>query len=451
MANWFICSWRRVLSWFKDDVFRRLLKNVGWLLSGSFIATFLGLISTVVKTRALGAEMFGLLAVIMAYVAIVQRLTAFQPWLALIKYGAEALELKRPHEFMGIVKLGLLLDVIGAVSGTLIAASGAYVFARWQGWNQEISHMAAVFSISILFSLSGTPIGILRLLDRFRVFAAQKILAAILGLVGALIVYATGGGIWGFLIVLLLSGIFGNLFLLVMAYLALRESGLTQYWRAPITNWKPFLRFSGWTYTTSTLDIPVKQLDIIIVSAVVSLEAAGIYKVIKQIAQLLAMMADSVYQAVYPQFAAMIANSDGRSAVKYAVKTGSLTMAVVGPVALLLAAFSPWWLGAVFGEAFAAGWLPLSVFLFFNIIAMACITIHPLFTAMGYVKKNVFILLVANAGYLVLAWLLGNLIGLLGLAIAFGVQLLIVVTLKSSYIYRGVVARTESLEGKVYS
>lgn len=79
MTDWLVSNWRRVLSWFKDDLFRRLLQNAGWLLSGTVIATALGLGSTVIKARVLGPELFGVLAVIMAYVAIVERVATFQP------------------------------------------------------------------------------------------------------------------------------------------------------------------------------------------------------------------------------------------------------------------------------------------------------------------------------------------------------------------------------------
>jgi O-antigen/teichoic acid export membrane protein len=473
-----------IAGWFEDDLFRRLLQNAGWLLSGTVIATALGLGGTVIKARALGLQLFGVLAVVTAYVAVVERLATFQPWLALIKYGAEALEKKRPDEFMGLVKMSVALDLLGAISGMALAILGAFALAGRWGWDSQISHMAAVLGVGILLNLSGTPTGILRLLDRFRMFAVQKVLTACLGLGGAVVVYIAGYGIWGFLIVTLVSGIIGNLFLLGAGVVALRQRGLWWHWRAPVTVWKPFLRFSGWTYATSTLDIPIRQLDILIVSALTSFEVTGIYKMIKQICGLLTEMADPLYQAVYPQFAAMVAvcsvpvraseevssvklevsSSDpalhtshfhldtsretphgvttSRLPARYAVKVGAVIAAVIGPVALMLAVFSPWWLGVVFGGAFAAGWLPLSAFLMVTVLSVSCIAIHPLFLALGYVKENAIVLLIANAVYLVCAWLLTSAIGLVGLAAASGIQLALVVGLKAVYIrVRSVPAR----------
>jgi O-antigen/teichoic acid export membrane protein len=444
-------------SWLGDGLFRRLLQNAGWLLSGTAIVTVLALGATVLKARALGPGLFGVLAVIVAYVAIVERLATFQPGLALIKYGAEALQKDRPEEFMGLVKVSILLDLIGAVSGMAIAVLGALALAdRWGGYgtsnaasgvsgpDSQISYMAAVLSMGIAFSLTGTPNGVLRLLDRFHMFTVQMVLTAGLAFAGAAVVYVAGGGLWGFLIVTLVSGVVGRLFLVGASLVALAERGLLRHWRAPVTSWKPFLRFSGWTYVTSTLDLPVRQLDILIVSVVTSFEVTGMYKIIKQVCALLAGLADPLSQAVYPQFASLVADGQERRARTYVVRIGGVIAATVGPAALLMAVFSPWWLGRVFGSAFAAGWLPLSAFLLVTVCSVSCIAIHPLFTALGYVKENAVVLLIANGVYLVCAWLLTTALGLVGLALAAGVQLILVVGLKVMYMHRGRAGRARA-------
>lgn len=296
--------------------------------------------------------------------------------------------------------------------------------------------MASVFSISILFHLAGTPIGVLRLLDRFDLLTAQNVITSGVSLVGSTVVYAMGGGIWGFLVLLLLSSLLSSLLMWGMAFTAMRERGLAAHWRAPVGKWKPFVRFSMWRYLSSAFDIPVKQLDVIIVSTVISLEATGIYRIIKQVLGVLGLWTGPVYQAVFPQFATMIAKRDNEGAIKYAVKIGVLSFASVGLPAVMLAVTSTWWLDMVFGAGFAAGAAPLSVFLFFQVFAIGATVIHPLFTAMGYVKQNSVILLLANATYLGLAWQLSKAWGLSGLGLAFGVQLSLIVVLKAVYIAR---------------
>jgi hypothetical protein len=63
---------------------------------------------------------------------------------------------------------------------------------------------------------------------------------------------------------------------------------------------------------------------------------------------------------------------------------------------------------------------------------------YPLFTALGYVR-NAVVLLIANGVYLV-CWLLTTALGLAGLAIASGVQLILVIG-ESDVRYRGKAGR----------
>jgi len=426
----------KVTGWFQDLTFRRLIQNTGMLVSSNVIVAILGFLATVIKTRTLGVQQFGLLSVIIANVMLIQSFASFGSWQALIKFGAEALKHDLPDDFMAQVKLALLLDGIGCISGCAIGFLSAFLLPKWLGWSVETSHWMILFSLNILFDLSGTPEGVLRLLDKFGLIAIKNISISILSLVGALFVSLTGGGIQGFLVVTMVASLVGSVILMVLAVIELRKRNLMRYWLAPINNWKPSLRFSFWTYMTMTLDIPVNQLDILIVSAVISLESAGVYKIIKQLIGMLGMLADPVYQAVYPQFALMIAHQNNRGAVKYAIKIGLLLLVVVGFIVFGLTVTSPWWLVAIFGESFRIGVVPLNVFLYLKVFSISAIVIHPLFRAMGYAKQTSLIQLVVNPIYLALAWQLGRTLGLLGLGIAYGVQFSSVVGLKAFYIAR---------------
>ena len=428
---------RSAAAWRNDHVFQRLIANSGWLLSGTTAAAALGLATTVLQARSLGLQAFGSLAVILSYTGLVQRFASFQSWIALIKYGAEALEAGRKEELVGLVKWGFLLDAVGGVSGTIFAFLGTRLVGDWPGWSSQMVAVAAFYSVSVLINLlGGAPTAILRLFDRFRAFTVSKILTATLGVVGALLAYASHAGMWGFLTALLLSSLAGQVYLFAAAFLALKQNGLLVHWRSPIARSRKVAGFSGWAYLASTLDIPVKQLDLLIVSAVVSVAAAGVYRVIQQTIQLLALVADPVYQAVYPQFATMVAKNDARAAAKYAAKVGVALLAVVGTASLPIAVLSPWWLGAFFGQAYISGWMPLCLFVVFKVLSIGCVTLHPLFTAMGLIKYTPAILFVADVVYLAAAFYLGSIWGITGVVLAYGSEALIVAGMKYAIIRR---------------
>ena len=153
--------------WLKDDLLTRLFKNAAVLFGGNMLASLLGFASLALTARALGVERFGFLVLITTYVAIVDNLVNFQSWQAIIKYGADALEQIHEEDFKSLIKIGFLLDATTAVLATILAASGAWFVGQWRGWDEEIVIMAAMYSFTILFHISGTPTAILRLFDKF--------------------------------------------------------------------------------------------------------------------------------------------------------------------------------------------------------------------------------------------------------------------------------------------
>jgi O-antigen/teichoic acid export membrane protein len=91
----------------------------------------------------------------------------------------------------------------------------------------------------------------------------------------------------------------------------------------------------------------------------------------------------------------------------------------------------------VFGVSFAASWLPVSLALVFQMLTLPRIAIHPLFTALGYVKQNAWILLFANITYVIFALTLSHFWGLVGLVIAGFLHANTVFFSKLTFIVRG--------------
>ena len=99
------------------------------------VAAGFGLVALALTARALGPELLGVLALIEAYAALVDRLVRLEPWQALIKYGADALERNERDAFRSLLKLGALLDVGGAAASAGVAAAVVLIAGPWLGWS----------------------------------------------------------------------------------------------------------------------------------------------------------------------------------------------------------------------------------------------------------------------------------------------------------------------------
>jgi O-antigen/teichoic acid export membrane protein len=394
--------------------------------------------SMVLTARALGAEQFGTLVLVQTYAKILGTVVNFQSWQAVIKFGAEALAHHRQEDFKGIVWLGSVLDLASAVLGTATAFCVLHWVGRWLGWNEEIIKMAGFYSLVILFNLTGTATGIIRLFDQFKMFATQRFLVGSLKLAGILLAYLYGAGLWVYVGIWMVADALGYTLLVVFGYWLLQQKGICRWWRCRTREWRPLLAFACWTNLASTVDIPVQMLDVFIVSWLTSLEAVGVYKIFKQASDVLTKPVDPVYQVIYPQFVSLIAAAQEIRAVRMALRVGILILLFAIPMVAVISLSSPWWLDFVFGPAFAREWVVFGVFLCFKGVSATFTSLHPLFLALGYVKEDFEIATVANVAFLLIAWHLGREFGLMGIVNALGIQSVTVISLKMYFVYKRV-------------
>ena len=107
-----------------EPVFRRLLRNISWLFSTHFLIGVIGMATLAFTARTIGASGLGILAIVEAYVRIVDRLLRLEPWQATIRYGVEALEIGDSPRFLRLVKLSIVIDLAGGLLAGSAASPG---------------------------------------------------------------------------------------------------------------------------------------------------------------------------------------------------------------------------------------------------------------------------------------------------------------------------------------
>jgi O-antigen/teichoic acid export membrane protein len=422
--------------WFQDGSLARLFRHCLELIVGDVAANALQVVSLAVTTHALGLEAFSLLVLIQTYTAVVDELVTFQSWKAMIRFGAAHTGPEGRARLAGVFKVGFLLDVASALVATVLSVAGAFVLARWKDLDDATTAMLVVNSLGTLTSLAGLPTAALRLFERFRQFSIQKTIAAAIKLVGVTLASLGGAGLWGFLVATLVATIAGRLLLLAAGWRVLRAQGLGGFLGAPATEARAITRFSIWTNLITTVSLPIKHFDTLLVKELVSLESVGVYKLIKQIALVMTMVSDSVYQVIYPRLAALIAGAEFHGALLQARRTGALLLAFTATAAVAVAFLGPALIPLFFGADFARDFASLNAYMALRSVSCAFVVVHPFFLALGFVQREVVILIAANTLYLAAAWVLGSNYGLFGIVLAYGVQFTAVLLPKMVWIRR---------------
>jgi O-antigen/teichoic acid export membrane protein len=280
-----------------------------------------------------------------------------------------------------------------------------YWVSQWMGWSQEFVWMVYVYSFFILFYIHGTPTAILRLFNKFKFFAIQNVLAAILKLGGVIVVYLMDGGLWEFLVVWLISDVVGYLWVLVVAWRELYKQGFGNVFGASLKNLSK--RFNGiWKFMwvtnfTHSAKMAGQEIDVLMVGAFAGLEATGIYKVAKYFAKAMAQVVEPLDQSIYPDLARLWVSGAVDKFKSVIMRLGAITGAI-GIVAWLgMVVFGNIFIDLTVGMEFRGAYLPLIIYMAPFILIMVGAAFRPALLSMGMADRILYIQLAAYAVYFV--------------------------------------------------
>ena len=384
-------------------ILRRVLSNAGLLLGGRTVNAVIGLGYVALAARALGAAELGVLVLIQAFAEFLGEVVKFQSWQTLLHFGARPLAEGRKTDFQQVLRLTLALDVGSTLIGLAVGVVGALAFAGVLGWSTEQAPAAALAMVSIAFMVSATPVGLLRLFDRFDVMARQAALISVLRTGGAAVAFALGSGMEGFLFAWVLGTIGSWLYLAGAAFAELRRRELLEgfTWRGPLAKGLPGAwRFAWNTNLTATLDVAFTSVTTLMVGALVGPAQAAFWRVGRQVADAAAKPAKLLTPALYPELARLRAD-DRHDAMWRLVKQVGLLAGGVGLLLLGLAvvAGKPL-LTLILGDGFApaAGVMIWQVGA--AVIGILALPLEPMLISLGNPGAAVRVRLVVSIAFL---------------------------------------------------
>jgi O-antigen/teichoic acid export membrane protein len=130
-----------------------------------------------------------------------------------------------------------------------------------------------------------------------------------------------------------------------------------------------------------------RQLDTVILGKLYGAEIVGIYKIAKEVANLIAKLTDPVYQAIYPEFAKMLAIGKKLEAKEMAIKIS----VYAGGAGLIFYVFfvllGEWAIGLAFGREFLGAYMVTMVYFIAIFVSIVTLPLYPMQHAFGFAKK----------------------------------------------------------------
>jgi len=411
-----------LFSWLRDDVFRKMIKNTGILLSSSVLSSLLRVLSMIVAARILGPKDFGILILIQTYVGLIDRLVNFQCWQAVIKFGSNALEQKNIDYFKTVLKCTILLEIGTAFLGAFLAFAGAHWVGTFYQWDASIVQMIMIYSCVILFNITGSSIGILRLFDKFKLLAWQRVLSASFKLIGILYAAFNGFGILGFMVIWMSTTIVEYLLHIYFALSVLREKGIGKIANADLENMKgekkKLFRFVLFTNLNSSVRLISKEFDIMVVGSILGAAAAGLYKIAKQFSFILSRLIDPLYESIYPELAKLWSANNIKKFTQLIFRSSMLSGALAIGTWVFVILFGKYIIAFTVGGNFAETYQVLVFYMLSVVIAVAGLPLQPAMLAMGKPQMTFLVNIIATVLYLVILFPLTRNIGLVGSAIS---------------------------------
>ncbi len=399
-------------------ILKRVVGNTGLLLGGRAGNAVLGLGYMALAGRSLGVASLGLLVLIHAFAQLTGEVSRFQSWQCLLQYGAKPLAEGRRADFQHVLRFTLALDALSAVVGVAAGVFGALLFADRLGFGAAQDGAAALYMLVIVAMVASTPVGLMRLFNRFDVLAAQTVIVSAGRLVGCAAGFVLHGPMEAFLLAWAFGQICGFTYLCVMTMRELRKrdliAGFTLRGGALTAGLPGAWKFAWNTNISSTLESGLTHMATLGVGAALGPSAAALWKVGRQIADAVAKPARLLSQPLYPELARLRAAGGEAMMTKVAVRVALMAGGVASLLLVAAMLAGPTILSLVMGKAFAAAAPVMTWQVAAVTLGVFALPLEPMLISLGRAGSVVCVQIAAVLAFACVLYVLAPQFGLIG-------------------------------------
>lgn len=404
-------------------VMSRIARGGSASLAGSGVSALAGFVVVVVVTRAYDTATAGSLFAATSVFLIALALAQLGADTGVVRFLSWEEALGRRMQLKTLMRVAFA--PVAAIAGVVVIAlaAGAGTIATWisaPGESREIAQLVLLFCLFVpigaayQMALAATRgLGTMRptvLIERIGRPLMQLLLVSLAALEGAKPLLLGLAWVAPYAIGLIPS--FGSLVRLFRSQP--RPGELTT---TPGPSLGAFWRFSAARGAATALQVALQRVDIVLVAALAGPEAAALYTAATRFLVVGQLAVSAIQQAVDPQLARLVASGERVLAATVFRKITAWFVALVWPVYITTAVFSGWLLG-LFGEAYDAAAISLTVLCVAMLFATAAGPLDSLLLMGGYSGLSLINMIIALAIDIALCFLLVPDHGALGAASA---------------------------------
>lgn len=352
-----------------NPLVRRVIRNSGYLVSGSTIAALLSMGQSALSARMLGVAGFGLLGIVTQFATVVNGLTSFRMGQLVVNYVSEFSARNQQQHAAAVFKAAGLAEIVSSLIAygllLLCAPLAARYLAPKDPSNAGLYVLYGLIILANLMAESST--GLLQVFNQFRLLAGITIGQSALTLAILAVVFIAGGGLTEVLVAYLAGKVAWALATTLAALVHAHRRWGEGWWRAPLSllaeRRRDLVRFAVNTNLTTSLNLVTRDSEILWLSAFSTPVQVGYYKLALAIRTLLINPVDPLISTTYREVTREVAHRRWKN-VRYLLRSGSLLSAAwTVPASLGVIVLGPWLIASVWGEAFLPAYDSLLVLL----------------------------------------------------------------------------------------
>lgn len=342
--------------WREDPLLRSVVRNTSYLFSSNTVSMGLTVLMGLMAAALLGAKNFGILGMITAFASNINRLLSFRMNEMVIKYGGSYLAEGQKSRAAAVVKAAALSETLTSFIAygvlVLLADWGATVIIK----DPTVAPWIRIFGLALLANMaSETSLAVLQLGRHYRTQAALNLMQNIVTATWILAAFLLKGDVFDVLMAYLAGK---SLYGLGMVTAALYHSTRLLdrgWWKQSLRgleDWKGMAKFAFSTNLSQTVNMLIRDSEVLWVGYFLGSTEAGYYKFALAIMNVILMPISPFIQTTFPEITRSVAKKVWRQVRNLLKRTSMIALVWTGAVAVGLLLFGKWGLSIYKGGEF---------------------------------------------------------------------------------------------------
>lgn len=322
---------------------QRVIRNFGVVLRGRGIAAVFNMIALALMANALSPVEFGLVVLLHTYVLAIRGFLNFRTFEAIVKYGVPLHSSGDNDALRKLLRVTTSVDVMSSVLATLLGVGAASITGKFLHWDTQMVTVAAIYSLTLLTTATGTPNGILRLYDRFDVLGFWYTISPAIRLFGVVVAWFLEANMIVFVLVWAAAFVFENAWIYLRGHREVHKHMSESIWRGfrlrDLKETTPeFRHFMGVIYWQTNVDLLPKHLAVLLAGSLLGPAGAGMFRLANDFSTVLSKPGLMLREVLFPDLSRMLHNKEtgfhelGFRAVRIAGASGLLMVLLSIPL-----------------------------------------------------------------------------------------------------------------------